>query len=242
MVLGTSTLEADRGTVNGRLWAELWMTLVLLVIATGLIAHSGADLAISALFFRDGGWPIGDQFPWKLLYRIDRTPAILLVMVCLGGALRSVWTPALRQWRRTALFMLLALVIGPGLLVNAVLKDHWGRPRPREVAVFGGTKSFHQPWQPGVSGQGRSFPSGHASAAFFLCTPYFVYRRRRPALASAWLAGGILFGLAMSAARIIQGGHFLSDTLWAFGLVWLSSLLLAALLLRDTGRLQEPPQ
>lgn len=228
--------------MSGRIWAEIWMTLVLLVIATGLIAQSGADLAISSLYYRNGGWPIGDLFPWKLLYRIDRTPALLLVSVWLVMALRSVWSPALRRWRRTALFMALVLAIGPGLLVNTVLKDHWGRPRPREVTMFGGNKPFLHPWQPGVSGQGRSFPSGHASAAFFLCVPYFVYRRRRPALASAWLAGGTLFGAAMSAARIVQGGHFLSDTLWAFGVVWLTALVLAALLLRDDGEEREMPQ
>lgn len=209
------------------------MTLVLLVIATGLLAHSGADLALSAMFFREGGWPVGERFPWKLLYRIDRAPALLLVGGWLVMALRSVWLPALRQWRRTALFMALALLIGPGLLVNSVLKDHWGRPRPREVTVFGGKKPFLQPWQPGVSGQGRSFPSGHSSAAFFLCVPSLVYRRRRPLLAAGWLVGGVMFGGAMSVARIVQGGHFLSDTLWAFGLVWLTALILAALFLRD---------
>jgi membrane-associated PAP2 superfamily phosphatase len=34
----------------------------------------------------------------------------------------------------------------------------------------------------------------------------------------------------MSIARITQGAHFFSDNLWAFGVVALSALLLAALL------------
>jgi membrane-associated PAP2 superfamily phosphatase len=41
----------------------------------------------------------------------------------------------------------------------------------------------------------------------------------------------------MSIARITQGAHFLSDTLWAFGMVALCALLLAALL-----RLEDEPR
>lgn len=218
---------------TGRFWAELWVLLVLLLIATGLLAHCGADLHLAARFYQGNGWPIGEQFPWKLLYRIDRTPAVILATAWLITLLRSLRNPALIAWRRAAIFMILLLALGPGLLVNSVFKDHWGRPRPREVVMFGGTKPFLEPWQPGVSGHGRSFPSGHSSAAFYLATPWFVYRRRRPLLARGWLLGGCAFGVLMSVARISQGGHFLTDCLWAFGMVWLVGQVLAAVLLRD---------
>lgn len=218
---------------SGRFWAELWMLLVLLVITTGLLAHSGADLQLSAYIYQAGGWPIGEQFPWKLLYRVDRTPAVL---VATGWLVLLVWSlhrDDLVPWRRAAVFMVLLLVLGPGLLVNSVFKEHWGRPRPREVQEFGGSKQFLQPWQPGISGKGRSFPSGHSSAAFYLATPWFVYRHRKPVAAASWFWGGIVFGLLMSVARIVQGGHFLTDCLWAFGMVWLTGLVLAAVLLPE---------
>jgi membrane-associated PAP2 superfamily phosphatase len=35
----------------------------------------------------------------------------------------------------------------------------------------------------------------------------------------------------MSYARIAQGGHFLSDVIWAWGMVHLTALVLSALLL-----------
>lgn len=225
--------------MSDRFWAEFWLTVVLLVIVTGLLAHSGADLAVSGHFYRAGGWPVGELFPWKLLYRIDRMPAILLAIAGLAAAVGGFYKPGMRHWIRPGLFLVLLLALGPGLVVNGIFKDHWGRPRPREVIQFGGSKVFHQPWQPGISGQGRSFPSGHSSAAFYLSAPFFVYRRRRPLVARSWLAGGLVFGLLMSYARIAQGGHFLTDCVWSLGMIWLLALLLVAIIDpdRDTPHL-----
>lgn len=201
--------------------------LTCLVALTLLVAFSGADLEISSLFYIGGGWPVGEMFPWKLLYRIDRLPALLLALAGLSAAALSYKYPVWYHWRKAGLFLVLFMAIGPGLLVNSVFKEGWGRPRPREIVLFGGAKQFLHPWQKGVSGQGRSFPSGHASAAFFLIAPFFIYRRRRPKLAQGWLIGGISFGILMSIARIAQGGHFLSDNIWSFGMVYLTGLLLS---------------
>lgn len=210
---------------------EALLVLVFLAVVTAVIAATGADLAISSHFYQSGGWPIGERFPWKVLYLADGYPALVLALfgLCAAcyGNVKSSWY----QWRRQGVFLVLLLVLGPGVLVNAVFKDHWGRPRPREVVQFGGSKQFLHPWQPGINGQGRSFPSGHGSAAFYLAAPFFIYRRTKPAVARRWLAGGLGFGLLMSYARIAQGGHFLSDILWAWGMVYLTALVLSALLL-----------
>lgn len=220
--------------MNDRFWAELWLVVVLLVIATGLVAHSGADLAVSAWFYRNGGWPEGELLLWKALYRLDRIPAVILAFIGLVLACVGLVKLRWRHWIRPGFFLVLLLALGPGLVVNSVFKGHWGRPRPRDVVQFNGSRVFHQPWQPGISGaKGRSFPSGHSSAAFYMTAPFFIYRHRRPARAYGWLAGGIGFGVLMSYARIAQGGHFLTDTLWAWGMVHLAALLLAALLLKE---------
>lgn len=207
---------------------EASLVLIALIALTALIAINGTDLVVSSKFFISGSWPIGELFPWKMLYRIDRLPSVLLATVGLVAAILSIWKPSLKPWRKAGVFLVLFLALGPGLLVNTIFKDGWGRPRPREVVQFGGNKQFLQPWQKGISGQGRSFPSGHASAAFFLIAPFFFYRRRRPLVAHGWLIGGIVFGILMSIARIAQGGHFLSDNLWSFGMVYLTGLLLSA--------------
>jgi len=216
--------------MNRNPWMESLAVVVFLIAATWLIAASGADLAVSSRFYINGGWPVGDQFPWHALYKMVRFPAVSLALGSLLLALYSLKDRSFLPWRRRSAFLVLLLIIGPGLLVNSYFKDHWGRPRPREVVQFGGQREFLQPWQKGEDGKGRSFPSGHASAAFYMTAPFFIYRRSRPRQARAWLAGGLVFGIFMSIARIAQGGHFLSDNLWAWGMVHLTALFLAALL------------
>lgn len=211
-------------------WIEIILTLVFLVVITAVIAINDADLRVSALFCIEGNWPIGKQFPWITLYQIDRIPAVLLALFGLVMFVVSFKRPDFKQWKRAGVFLVLLLALGPGLLVNAVFKEYWGRPRPREIVQFGGKREFLQPWQIGQDGKGRSFPSGHASAAFYLTAPFFIYRRRQKRLARIWLTGGLVFGAFMSIARITQGGHFLSDTLWAWGMVHLCALTLAAIL------------
>ena len=208
------------------MWVESAAVLAFLVVFTALIAWTGADLAISTPFYIEGKWPIGYLFPWQALYRLDRIPAFTLALFGLTACAASFFRQDLRHWRRTGAFLVLLLALGPGLMVNAVFKDHWGRPRPRDIVQFGGQKQFLQPWQRGEDGKGRSFPSGHASAAFYMTAPFFIYRRSNKRLARIWLAGGLVFGVLMSIARITQGGHFLSDNLWSWGMVHLTAVVL----------------
>lgn len=215
---------------------EAVAVLVFLAAATTLIAVTGTDLRLSAAFHIGGGWPVGDLPFWQFLYRLNRLPAITMGVTGAAMALYALRDPDWIRWKRGGVFLAVLMCLGPGLLVNSVFKEHWGRPRPREVVELGGKKQFLHPWQKGNSGNGRSFPSGHASAAFAMTAPYFVLRRTSRRRALAWLTGGLVFGLFMSAARITQGGHFLSDCLWAWGMVHLTGLaLMSAFRLDDAG-------
>ena len=207
--------------------------VIILILATFIIAVTDADLKLAALFCIDGKWPIGAEQPWRLLYLLDRGPAISLALCGLAAAIIGRFNRQRRSWIRPGLFLVILLALGPGLIVNSVFKEYWGRPRPREIVQFGGKKEFLHPWQKGVAHMGRSFPSGHASAAFYLSAPFFLLRRRKPGTASLWMAGGLIFGCLMSVARITQGGHFLSDNLWAWGMVHLTAVSLYYLLRLD---------
>ena len=205
---------------------HLVFAITVLVLATTLIAITGADLKISSLFCINGAWPVGDQFFWHLLYQLDRIPSIALGVSGLIAALYGYYQPSAASWRKKGVFLLLLLILGPGVLTNVIFKEYWGRPRPREIIQFSGAKQFLQPWQRGIPHNGRSFPSGHSSAAFYMAAPYFIFRNEKRKIALLWLAGGMIFGILMSIARIAQGGHFLSDCLWAWGVVYLCAIAL----------------
>lgn len=110
---------------------------------------------------------------------------------------------------RIGLFLATSLALGPGLVVNTLLKDHWGRARPHQIVEFGGSAHF----SPAVllsdqCARNCSFPSGHAALGFWLVAFAMVMPPpwRRIAVPIAF-GVGVLVGFM----RIAQGAHFLSD-------------------------------
>jgi membrane-associated PAP2 superfamily phosphatase len=207
---------------------RIFFVINILIFLSLLILMSDADLRIARLVVGpDNQWPGLSHAPWTFLYTLAPIPGFLLAagagIVLLAGFFRF----SLRKFRRQSLFILLLLALGPGLVVNVILKDHLGRPRPQDLIEFGGNHQFVQFWQPGSTEKNSSFPSGHAAIAFFLMAPWFVYRRKNRCKALSFLWTGLLFGLLVGVARIMQGGHFLSDILWAGGLVYIIGELLS---------------
>lgn len=200
--------------------------IAALLAGTLLIAATGADLKVSSFFHMNGAWPVGGTQPWHFLYQYGYYPAYILGAAALALFATGFFLPEAAPHRKGAAFMVVLLLLGPGLLVNTAFKDHWGRPRPRDIVQFGGTQTFHQPWEKGEAGKGKSFPSGHCASAFYLAMPFFALRRRSPRTAARIFTLGMIYGVIMGVARISQGGHFVSDVLWAWGGVHLTAVAL----------------
>ncbi len=192
------------------------------------------DLALQNSFFVQGeGWMYKNMQPWRFLYDYGNIPAIVLAVAFLLAWIGSFWIRQIASHRKVFLFFVLLMLIGPGLVVNAIFKDHWGRPRPRHIEAFGGSQPFLYVWEKGETGEGKSFPSGHASMGFFLFSPYFIVRKRSKKWAVIFLTVGVSAGFIIGLARMIQGGHFASDVLWAGGFVYLCGIGLYYLLRLD---------
>ena len=214
----------------------VWIPALLLLALTLVFRFTDADVALVRPFFagRVPGddfpdrWPMMVAYPWKALYDWGIYPAWIL-----GGGGLVVWVASfvwlkLEPWRDPGLFCGLVLLLGPGILVNGILKPYWGRPRPNALVEFGGQREFLPVWQWGRGQDESSFPSGHASMGFYLMTPAFVYYRRRRRLALAFLLFGLIAGGVVGLTRVVAGGHFPSDVIWAGGFVYFIALVVAA--------------
>ncbi len=98
-------------------------------------------------------------------------------------------------------------------------------PPKRHLLMLRGSSQYLPVWQKDVIGPGHSFPSGHASIGFYLFVLFFIFRKKNPKLAYGSLLFALLFGILVGIIRIVQGGHFASDVMWAAGFVYLSSLI-----------------
>lgn len=207
---------------------DIGIPLAVLILLTVVLHRTNADLRLAALFYQPSAdWMLRSREPWRLLYDYAWVPAAVMCMPALILLVAGLWHRPSRRWRKIAAFLVLLLLLGPGLMVNLVFKEHWGRPRPKEIVDFGGTHTYLQVWQRGEAMGNGSFPSGHASIGFFLIAPYFVFRKQSRQWAWFFLAGGTVAGGLVGIARIGQGGHFVTDVLWAWGFVYLTGLVLA---------------
>ena len=207
---------------------QLWLFLATVALFS-LYPH--IDIALSSLFRDPGsGFTVGQLFAVRVLHEgwdiaARATGLVLAVYLVASFAWKGL---AVRGRRRVAAFLLLSLLIGPGLIVNT-LKETWGRARPTKVVELGGDKRFTPALVP--SDQCRrncSFTSGHAAFGFWWMALAFVDRRRR----GMWLAIGLALGLGIGLVRIAQGGHFPSDVLYSGWIVFGTILALRALILK----------
>jgi lipid A 4'-phosphatase len=177
----------------------------------------GIDTGISAWFydpqagFSLAGWP-----PVRAIERSIVWAVWAVVLVAAGSAawLRLTGRPIWRLDRKVLIFIVAATAIGPGIIVNTMLKDHWGRARPYQIAEFGGAKAFTAaPLPADQCVRNCSFVSGHAAFGFSLvCFALLLPAGRRRDIATGVAIG---YGALVGLARIAAGHHFLSDVVYA---------------------------
>lgn len=209
-----------------RRWIELIILLALIFLTTPIFWFTDIDQRIAGLFYEPGkkgvhawpwqhGWLMDNLFKHATAFTV--TIAVVALMVTLSG---FCW-PITKTWQRPALFIVLVIALGPGLVVNLVFKDHWGRPRPVHLIEFGGKNTYLPPLKIGATPH-KSFPCGHCSVGFMFFALYFLSKRRK----ALYFALTMLFAFMMAITRMTAGGHFISDILWSGYLVFLVNWLI----------------
>ena len=209
---------------SGVRWAW-WDFIFPLLLAIGISAWMTAgdrELGWQKAFVdASGEWVRGEAPFWRFLYHFGPAPVLVVCLLALAGLLAGFRFPRWRRWRRVLAYPILLLMLAPGLMANLIFKEHWGRPRPREVLELGGRYPFETVFERLASGDGKSFPCGHATMGFFFFAGYFLLRRVRPAWSAFFLSVALGWGALIGYARMMQGGHFATDVVWAAAIVFL---------------------
>lgn len=215
---------ATTKTRQKKLRTDLLLLTLIMLIVSCVFWFSNLDIYLQSLFFKQSeGWFLKDYFLFAGIYQYGPYLSFLIFLASIILLPLSYFIDYLKKYRKSFIFIILFLTIGSGLIVNSLFKDHWGRPRPREIMEFGGGYRFIHHWVMGPLGKNSSFPSGHASVAFFMIFPYFINRKKKAFLT---LTPGILWGLLMGTIRMAQGGHFASDVIYAGFFMYLTGLLI----------------
>lgn len=200
------------------LWINNYLVNISLIITAFLtfllVLFPEVDISFSQLFFsEESGFLYQENFVVYQLYALLPLLTKLFILVCLLYLVYLVvkYRSYKRILRSGVFFLVIAAAISPGLVVNEVFKENFGRARPRHIEEFNGKREFTGAFT--MSDQCKrncSFSSGHAAMGYFLTaiayTTNLLYFNRIYLI-------GIVFGSLVGLSRIVMGGHFLSDVL-----------------------------
>jgi len=201
-----------------------WPVYVFVPLAL-VFAFSDLDLSIArALFFDSahGHWRGADS-AWAtvVLHTGGRWAMRVLVFAAILAWAATFANPAIRAWRRSLGYFVIAAVLGVGVV--GLLKVLTNVDCPWDLQPFGGAFPFVHLFadRPDALRRAACFPAAHASSGYALVALYFVWRERDERRARIGLALGIAVGCLFGIAQQARGAHFLSHDLWSAFIVWI---------------------
>jgi lipid A 4'-phosphatase len=184
------------------------------------------DLDIAALFYNPAAHAFVAWYSDPVKYARDAA-SWLITLIAAPAFFAVAGKLAMPQRRmliagRAALFLIVTLSLGPGLLTNVILKEHSARMRPSDVVQLGGKERFTPWWDfRGPCTDNCSFVAGEASGAFWTMAPAAL---APPPWRPLAYGAAIVFGIAMGVLRMAAGAHFFTDVVFAgvltFLLIW----------------------
>lgn len=190
------------------------------------------DLQVSSLFYTPIEGAKGHFFENGLthfLFTYGEQIGVGSGALALFIYLLTFFLPKLKSWRRGLVVCGLTLGLGSGVIANLILKEYWGRPRPKEIVQFGGKHTFHPFYHPDLHCRHdpqRSFPSGHVTMGFYYISLCIVAKRYgKSSVMLLGIALTSLLGGGLMITRVMQGGHYVSDVLFSALVMWYVALL-----------------
>jgi lipid A 4'-phosphatase len=198
----------------------------------------GIDLQISRVFFHNG-FALKREW-WGAWLHESVTYFLWLSMLSVAaiyGLNRALRRNLCGVDGKKVCYLFLVLILGAGLIVNVVLKDTFGRARPRDVEEFGGAKHFTPAFVLSREcATNCSFSSGDGAGAFFSLALAMALRRKR-----AMFVAGVGLGSLVSFSRVASGAHFFSDTVVSFFVMLIVADVLHHYMFLPERELEEAP-
>ena len=204
--------------INTKLVYNSFIIITMAVLA--LLIYPDLDLSISELFFRKNhGFIFAHNFVVQILFlAIPVITALFCTLCSVIFIYLLVAKSSYALLRNKILYLILAMIIGPGFVVNYIFKENFGRARPCQIMEFESTKRFSPAFV--ITDQCEhncSFSSGHAAmGVYFTAIAYYAPSYRNNKRFTTLYLLGIFFGVVVGGIRILMGGHFLSDVLVSF--------------------------
>jgi membrane-associated PAP2 superfamily phosphatase len=220
--------QGRQGSAGNAVPSSLWIDVAVIfgaaLVITLLSVGLDIDLRI-ARAIQELGSPLGN--------RAEAAASLSFVLAAL--ALIFLAIPPLRRGsplatRSAAVLAATLFVAVLGVIMS--VKNEINRPRPDQIVEFGGENEYRSPFASDPKCDCKAFPSSAAGFAFVIAAPFFVLRRRMPALAWGLLAVGLAWGFLVGYWRMVAGRHWATDIVWSAAIVLLVASLLSHLSLR----------
>ena len=197
---------------------NFYLKTLTLMLALSIIffLFPNIDITVSGLFFGQDGRFLASEQDWFIYFirkMILPLLALLVFFIPIAAAVKQyiygekILNKPLRDW--TYLFS--CLVLGTGVIVNSIFKSFWGRARPNDTLVFGGEQPFTIPWlNVDYCEANCSFVSGDVSFFTLSLAILLIFNKQ------SWNIFAYSAIILISLLRIMEGDHFLSDTIMSF--------------------------
>ena len=204
--------------------AVLWWLSATAICSTLFLAIPELDLRVSGWFGTPSGFPLSET---PLLEGVRTFMLLATGAVAYLALILLVLRVFLKRLRvlnaRFLVFVLTCAALGPGIIVNGLLKRFSGRVRPRNTDIFGGDGTF-SPFLDftGTCGSNCSFVSAEASALATIAAILVIaiVPDITSPIKTAIQMGILSVALGGSSLRIVVGAHYLSDVVFSWLIIF----------------------